>query len=262
MQHGNNVGILGAGEIGTSVAKVIREAGFKIFIRTRHKDELQGNKIDFLHVTIPEKDQREFIFQISGIIKEFKPQLTIIHSSTSVGVTRKIHKRTGLPIVHSPVIGVHPHLYDSIRFHFKKIIGPVDKNSLLLAKKHFKDLHLKTIVYESAETSEAAKLLDLIYYAWNIIFAKWVKEVSKDLRLNFDQIYTLHNQIYNDGYKKLRPNVLRPILSPVQGPIGGHCTIEDTILLHKKYKNRFTTFILKEQKRYIQQRDSRKNNER
>ena len=244
------VGILGHGQLGSAIARICREAGMEVFIRELTFDQMKDKKVDFLHVNIPEKDSNQFIDTIVRNIKELSPELTIINSSVKVGTCRKIQKLTGADIVHSPIIGVHPHLYESIKFHFPKIIGPVNKNSLRKAKLHFKTLKLKTEIFDCAETSEAAKLLDLVHYAWDIILCKWVKEVCSNLNLNFDQVYKRYNNIYNRGYSKLRPNVKRPILIPIDGPIGGHCTIEDTILFEKSYSNKFTKFILEEQKRY------------
>ena len=125
-----------------------------------------------------------------------------------------------------------------MKLYFPKIIGPVNISSKNAARKHFKNLGINLAIYDSSENSEAAKLLDLVHYSWDIIFCKWVKEVCKNYNLNFEQVYTKHNKIYNRGYRKLRPNVLRPILVPVSGPIGGHCTIEDTKLFDKNYKNK------------------------
>lgn len=244
------VGILGHGEIGSAIAGICREQGFEVLIRELKFDQIKGKKVDFLHVNIPEKVNRQFIDTVVRNIQDLSPDLTIINSSVTVGTCRKIQKLTGADIVHSPVIGTHPHLYRSIKFHFRKIIGPVNKNSLRKARLHFKTLNIKTEIFDSSETSEAAKLLDLIHYGWDIIFCKWIKEVCRNLDLNFDQVYTRHNNIYNIGYSKLRPNVKRPILIPIDGPIGGHCTIEGTILFDKTYHNRFTKFILEEQKRY------------
>ncbi len=243
-------GILGYGEIGKAVAKINKEAGYIIYIRELEYDEIKGKKIDFLHVNIPEKNNKEFINLVAVNIKELNPKLTIINSSVSPGTTKKIYKLTNSLIVHSPVIGVHPHLYESIKNIFPKIIGPTSKKSLEKAKKHFKILGLKTEIYKSSDESESAKLLDLVYYAWNIIFCKWVKEFCDKKDLNFDDIYTRHNKIYNEGYKSLRPNVTRPILKPIPGVIGGHCTMPDTIIFDKYYKNRFTKFILKEDEKY------------
>lgn len=250
MKHTQTVCILGNGEIGKNMSKICKDGGYRVLVRDLEYDEVKGNSIDYLHVNIPETKTFKFIKIVSQTIKELHPKLTIINSSVSVGVTRKIYKHTHLPIVHSPVIGVHPELYKSIKFYFKKIIGPIDSISLSLAKNHFKKLGVKVQIYDSPENSEAAKLLDLVYYAWNIIYCKWVRELSTKLNLNFDQIYTQHNKIYNAGYRKLRPNVIRPILIPQPGQIGGHCTIPDTILFHKYYKSGLTKYILEENKRY------------
>lgn len=247
------VGILGHGEIGSAIARICREAKLKVLIRELTFDQIKDKKVDFLHVNIPEKDNKQFVATIVKNIKELSPSLTIINSSVKVGTCRKIQKLTGADIIHSPIIGVHAHLYESIKFSFPKIIGPVNKNSLKKAKLHFKTLKLKIEIFDSSQTSEAAKLLDLVHYAWDIIFCKWIKEICVNLNLNFDQVYTKYNNIYNKGYSKLRPNVKRPVLIPIDGPIGGHCTIEDTILFEKTYHNKFTKFILKEQKRYAKE---------
>lgn len=247
------VGILGHGEIGSAIARICREARLKVLIRELTFDQIKDQKVDFLHVNIPQKDNRQFVDTIVRNIKQLSPGLTIINSSVQVGTCRKIQKLTGADIIHSPVIGVHPHLYESIKFHFRKIIGPVNKNSLKKANLHFKTLKLKTEIFDCAETTEAAKLLDLVRYGWDIIFCKWIKEVCGYLDLNFDQVYTKYNKIYNKGYSKLRPNVKRPMLIPIDGPIGGHCTIEGTILFDKTYSNRFTKFILEEQKKYFKE---------
>lgn len=247
------VGILGHGEIGSAIARICREAQLQVLIRELKFDQIKDKKVDFLHVNIPENDNKQFVDTVVANIKELSPSLTIINSSVKVGTCRKIQKLTGADIIHSPIIGVHPHLYESIKFHFRKTIGPVNKNSLKKAKLHFKALKIKTEIFDCAETTEAAKLLDLVHYAWDIIFCKWIKEVCSNLDLNFDQVYTRYNNIYNKGYSKLRPNVKRPILIPIDGPIGGHCTIEGTAIFDMIYSNKFTKFILEEQKRYAKE---------
>lgn len=242
------VGILGNGEIGSSVARICKDAGYKVLVRELKYDEIKNNKINILHINVPEKSSNKFINLAVKNINELKPDLTVINSSTTLGVTREIFNQTKANIVHSPVIGLHPNLYESIKYFFKKVIGPTSEKSKKLALAHFKKLGLKTIVYKSSDESEAAKLLDLTYYAWNIIFCKWVKEFCDENKLSFDDVYVKQNELYNEGYSKLLPNVVRPILKPHPGPITGHCTIPDVKLIHKKYKNRFTSFILKENK--------------
>lgn len=247
------VGILGYGEIGKTIAKICQEAGFKILIRELTFDQFKNQKVDYLHINIPEITNYQFIKSAIVSINEVSPTLTIINSSVTPGTTRKIFEVTKQPIVHSPVIGIHPNLYASIKYYFPKIIGSVDKKSLLLAKKHFKDLNLKVEVYDNSENSETAKLLDLVYYAWNLVYCKTISKICQNLNLNFNQIYTKHNKIYNQGYNKILPNVIRPIFLPMKGPLTGHCTIPDTILFHKYFPTRLTKFILNENKRYYKE---------
>jgi|WetSurSiteA1Bulk_404760.scaffolds.fasta_scaffold06359_3 UDP-N-acetyl-D-mannosaminuronate dehydrogenase len=250
------IGILGYGEIGKSVAKLCKNVGFQVLVKDLVRDQIGDKKVDFLHVNIPEKDNSEFVKVVVENIKLLKPQLTVINSSVTPGTTRKIFLKTKKAIVHSPVIGLHPYLYKSIKYYFPKIVGPVNEESKKLAINHFVSLGLKYELFDSAENSEASKLLDLVYYAWNIIYCKWMKEVCDKTGLNFDQVYTQHNLIYNKGYKKLLPNAVRPIFYPGKGPIGGHCTIPDTVLFNKYYPNRFTQFILDENKSYQKEVES------
>src|SRR5258706_12096400 len=137
------VGILGAGEIGGAIARICREAGYDVFIRELKFDNLKGKMIDYLHVNIPEKDNNKFVEIVSNNIKELKPKLTIINSSITPGTTRKIYKKTKkFPIAHSPVLGLHPNIYLSIKEYFPKVVSPIDAKSKRLADKHFKSLGL------------------------------------------------------------------------------------------------------------------------
>lgn len=258
----NVVGILGYGEIGKAIAHICQDSGFKTLVRDLTYDEIKDNKIGYLHVCIPEKNQTNFIKIVVNSIKEFRPILTIVNSSTTPGTVKKIFKLTDANIVHSPVIGIHPDLYLSIKKYFVKVIGPVNNSSKKLATSHFKKLKLKYTLYNSSNDSEAAKILDLVYYAWNIIYCKWVKEMCDKNSLNFNQVYTLQNRIYNNGYKKLLPDVIRPVMFPVPGAIGGHCTIPDTEIFHKYSPSRLTAYILNENRSYMKREKVNKENER
>ena len=57
-------------------------------------------------------------------------------------------------------------------------------------------------------------------------------EKNNEMNFDFDEVYTIPNADYNEGYKKLaKPNVIRPVLKPIPGPIGGHCLIPNANLL-------------------------------
>jgi UDP-N-acetyl-D-mannosaminuronate dehydrogenase len=245
------VGVLGYGEIGSAMARIAQEAGYQIYIRELDYDTLKGKQIDYLYINIPEKRNKEFIEIVALNIREFSPKLTIINSSITPGTTRKIFALTKSPIVHSPVIGLHPNLYTSIKKYFRKVVAPIDSKSRKLAEEHFRKLGLKVEFFTKPENSEASKLLDLIYFAWNIVFCKWVNQMCNDQGWDFSEVYKKQNEIYNQGYARLLPNSIRPILIPVPGPITGHCTIPDTELIHKLYPTSLTSYILKENKKYF-----------
>lgn len=249
------VGILGYGEIGSAMAKICRGAGYRVLIRELSYDQLVGKKVDYLHVNVPEKTNRKFIDLVVKNVKELEPKLTIINSSITPGTTRKIFAKTKKPIVHSPVIGLHPNLYDSITKHFEKVVAPINEESKKLAQAHFKKLGLKITFFKKPENSEAGKLLDIVYFCWNIVFCKWVARLCEQNGWDFEEVYKKQNDIYNEGYKKLLPNSVRPNLIPMPGPLTGHCLIPDTRLIHKLYPNKLTKFILEENKRYFKEVD-------
>lgn len=252
----NSVGILGYGDVGKAIADICKEAGYNVYIRDLERDQLPDKQIDYLHITIPEKSASEFIKTSVGVIKEFSPKLTIIHSSITPGTTKCIHEKVNLPMAYSPIIGVHTHLKDSIRNYFPKMVAPADAVSKYEAARHLKSMGLKVIMFDNPSDLEAAKLLDLIYYGWNILYCKWTKKFCDDMGLDFNNVYTKYNRIYNQGYEKLMPDVVRPVLIPRKGPLGGHCLIPDTKLIHDIYQSELTEYILHQNEKFKKEVDN------
>ena len=59
-----------------------------------------------------------------------------------------------------------------------------------------------------------------------------VNEVCTNYEYDFETVYTKPNKTYNDGYKKLgMEHVIRPVLSPPEGVILGHCIVPNFDLL-------------------------------
>jgi len=237
------VGILGLGEVGRAIKKVCQKH-YRVFTKDLTHNNLKGKKVDILHICIPflswPKFSRPVVFQITTN----SPKLVIIDSTVAPGTTRKIEKQSKTPTVHAPMMGVHPRLYDYF-FVFPKVIGPVSEKGKRLALKHFKTLDLKTIIFKKAEETEAAKLFSTTYYGLAIGFCKWLKKYCDKKNLNFENVYTKFNRIYNKGYQKSLPYVRRPVLIPMPGKIGGHCVLENAKILKKKISDPFSKLILK-----------------
>lgn len=124
----SKVGILGYDEIGRAIAKFYKNPKIKDLNRN---DGLRG--VEILHICIPWSDN--FIKVVKKEIKEIEPKLTIIHSTVAPGTTKKI----GGIVAHSPIRGIHPHLYEGIKT-FVKYIGADNKKAGNLAKKHLESL--------------------------------------------------------------------------------------------------------------------------
>jgi UDP-N-acetyl-D-mannosaminuronate dehydrogenase len=242
-----SVGIIGIGEVGNAVLELLQDK-FKVFRKDVEFDEIEGNEIDYLHVCIPYI--KDFEKTVGDLIKKYNPQLTVIHSTVGVGATKKIYQYTKKPIVHSPTRGDHKNFVNDLKT-FIKYIGPIDKESTILAKKHLREIGFKVEIMNNPEETELGKLLDTTYYGWNILFTKLVGKLCEEKNLSFENVYTKFNQSYNKGYKKTKPNVLRPVLTykherDNKGGIGGHCVIENTVLLDQLYELPLTKFIIRE----------------
>lgn len=235
----SKIGILGNGEIGSSLAKFYKNPKIKDLKRN---DGLDG--VDILHICIPYSDK--FIKIVEKEIKEINPKLTIVHSTVAPGVTKKLADKFNGMVVHSPVRGTHPHLHKSMKI-FVKYIGSDNKKAGILAEKHLNSLGIKTKVFYPSKTTEALKLWDTTQYGWMIILNKEIKKWCDKNGVDFEKVYTDANKSYQEGYKKLdRSEVLRPYLKYMPGKIGGHCVIPNCGILNEK----IAKFILQENKKY------------
>lgn len=237
------IGILGYGEVGRAIAKFYKNPLVKDLDRD---DGLEG--VNILHICIPYN--KNFLKTAAQEIKKIKPHLTIIHSTVAPGTTKELIKKTGNKmIVHSPVRGIHPYLYEGIKT-FVKFVGAENKKSGEAAKKHLRSLGIKTEVFYPSKTTELGKLFDTTYYGLVIAWHGEMKKICDKEKVDFEKVVTAFNKTYNEGYKKLgMSHVIRPVLYPPQGAIGGHCLIPNTEILKKFYKSLAFELILKYKKK-------------
>ena len=244
------IGILGYGEVGRAVAKFYGSAGSpQAKIKDLKRDDgLEG--VEILNVCIPWSNN--FLKIVQKEIKKIRPELTIIHSTIAPGATRKLV--LSLPkglrmVVHSPVRGIHPYLFEGIKT-FVKYIGTDSKKAGKLAKKHLESLGIKTKVFSPSVTTEIGKIFCTSYYGLCIAWHGEMKRICDKLRVNFEKAVTDFNKTYNEGYKKLgMENVVRPILYPPKRGIGGHCVLPNTEVLKKYFKSQALNLILKYKKK-------------
>lgn len=236
--------IIGAGEVGNVVFNILSKK-YPTQIRDKENGGVKG-PFNVLHVAYPAYPPVEHFIKITkDYIKKYKPELVIVHSTVPVGTTTEI----GEIAVHSPVRGMHTKRHHpgitkdnkyktvkgdselfakSLRKFVKYFGGPKARE----AAEIFKKAGIPVQVFKKAEAAELAKLLDTTYYGWNLIFAKEVKRIADQYGVDYNEVYTIPNAHYNEGYKKLgMHHVVRPVLKHMPGKIGGHCVVPNAYLL-------------------------------
>lgn len=223
------VGIFGYGEVGKAVHGLYRKRKkYKVFLKDLDRNEFPKD-LDLLHVCIPyNQDFIELVTQ--NIHDHAKDALVMIHSTVAVGTTKKIAEHYKFT-VHSPVRGVHPNLLKGLKT-FIKYVGSEDAGAGRISTEHLEDLGVQAMAVYKSGTTELLKLLDTTYYGLAIAFHDYAAKLCEQLGLNFDVVMTHANNSYNAGYYQLgKPEVLRPILYPPEGPIGGHCVVPNAKIL-------------------------------
>lgn len=227
--------IIGYGEIGKSIGKVLEQAGVDYDAFDNAFPCAVEGDYNVMHVCVP--FSKKFVKSILNYVGLHRPNYVVIHSTVDIGTTRKLQEKSESGwFVHSPVVGVHPNLYDGL-ITFTKFFGaPIQQAAEDMSNYFNLTLGLNTRVMESSETTEMAKLLSTTYYGWNITFNKEVALLCDEYGLDFNQVYNEWNENYNRGYKILNMNnVIRPILKYVPGKIGGHCIMPNVEILKNKF---------------------------
>jgi len=236
------VRILGYGEIGKTIAKFYENPKIKDLNRN---DDFE--KLKVLHICIPWSDG--FIKIVAKEIEEAKPYMVIIHSTVMPETTHKLNKifKDSPVIVHSPIRGTHPDLYLGVKT-FVKYIGADSKKAGEIAKEHLESLGLKVKVLQSSLATELGKLFDTSYYGLCIAWHGEMKEICDKAGVNFEETAIDFNRTYNEGYEKLgKKNVIRPVLYPPGGRIGGHCVVPNSKILKEYQESKALDLILKYQ---------------
>lgn len=211
--------VVGYGQIGKAIHKVLGKTAW-VDVAKKHWD---GEKVDVAHICIP-YTTGELFFNTVNTYRHYA-KLVITHSTTPIGTC------DALGVVHSPIRGTHPYLEKGIRTFVKYFGGKQAYN----ASKIFSNLGIKTKTFKMARTTEAIKLLDTFQYGRLIMLEKEIHELCKENKVDFETVYVRANKDYNEGYTQLgKPEVVRPFLKHVDGPIGGHCVVQNAELLGVK----------------------------
>jgi len=209
--------IIGAGEIGSSLFEILSENYECDMI---DKVENVDSAFEIIHICFPYSEK--FVEYVKEYQTKYAPKYTVIHSTVPVGTSAK------LKAIHSPVVGIHPHLFESLKI-FSKFIGGPDASEVA---DYFRRAGIKVSIHDKAEITELMKIMSTTFYAMTIEFTKGIKRLCDNYKIPFEA-WSIWTDNYNKGYKKLGyPEYSRPNLVPIMTGQHGHCTQSNSVMLH------------------------------
>ena len=225
--------ILGMGEVGETLFDLLVDRKFDcigIDLDNSKCKNYTENKIienpQYLHVCLPGELEKFTDIVIEWIDKIKNIQVVVIHSTVKPGTTKNIQERSSIPILFSPVRGVHRRFLDDIKKYTKFIsFDNTEINSEI--KKDLENRFEKVDWMSTTKTAELAKILvDTTYYGWLINYAQITKMICEKENVDFDEMWKFADEIHENLGN-------RPKMFP--GIIGGHCVIPNLNLV--EYEN-------------------------
>lgn len=83
-----------------------------------------------------------------------------------------------------------------------------------------------TFVHDTASTTEAGKLLELLHLGVEVMVSHYAQAVCEASGVDYADAWQRFADTYTEGYEQLdEPRFRRSALDYVAGPIGGHCVV-------------------------------------
>ena len=225
--------ILGMGEVGETLFDLLVDRKFDCIgidlddskCKNYTENEIIENP-QYLHVCLPGELEKFTDIVIEWINKIKNIQVVVIHSTVRPGTTKSIQERSSIPILFSPVRGVHRRFLDDIK-KYTKFISFDNKEINSEIKKDLENRFEKVEWMSTTKTAELAKILvDTTYYGWLINYAQITKMICEKENVDFDEMWKFADEIHENLGN-------RPKMFP--GIIGGHCVIPNLNLV--EYEN-------------------------
>jgi len=213
--------VVGLGEVGKPLFDL--SSRFHDVVGVDISPAAKVKDVDVMHLCIPFQI-KDFVGECARYIDLFRPALTAVNSTVSVGTTRAIAERTGADVVNSPIRGKHARMLDEIGI-YTKFVGATSRETGQRATEHFQSLGMKTKTLSSPEATELAKLTETTYFGLMIAWAQEVERYCDETGQDYDEVVSFYDEI----------NFFPPV-KYFPGIIGGHCVMPNIEILRKRYR--------------------------
>jgi len=225
--------ILGMGEVGETLFNLLVDRKFDCIgidlDNSKCKNYTENEIIEnpqYLHVCLPGELTGFTDIVVNWINRIKNIKVVIIHSTVKPGTTKTIQEKFSMPILFSPVRGVHKRFLNDIKKYTKFISfdgAEIDSKIKIDLENRFEKIDWMS----TTKTAELAKILvDTTYYGWLINYAQITKMICEKENVDFDEMWKFADEIHENLGN-------RPKMFP--GIIGGHCVIPNLNLV--KYEN-------------------------
>jgi len=224
--------IVGVGEIGTGLYNLFQD-GSKNLIAYDHdmnrtqfnNSALKSRNCVILHIAI--YYDVDFVGKVVRYAKDFPCKELVVHSTVRPGTTVELQERLEIPVIYSPIRGVHVRMLSDLR-RYTKFWSTKDKGKVKFYPGLLEKCGIKGEFWSSPTQLELAKiLLGTTYYGWLIVFAQRVKILCDKLGVDEPTIWRFTEEIH-----KFLGN--RPLMYPGEG-ISGHCVLQNLEILNDDF---------------------------
>ena len=227
--------VVGLGEIGFPICKMLSKnsltLGYDIdkkLMNQKKFERYERNDTLTLHICIP--FSTKFIKNTQKLVRQFQPEILVIHSTVSPSTTSILQSKLKIPVIYSATRGIHKRMnYDLKRYtKFFAISSNAPKKQFAIKEfKKIMRIHgIKTKQMSTPETLELGKIIcDTSYLGWLITYSQLSNMIAINYNVNYDEMWTFSDEIH-----KFLGN--RPKMYP--GFIGGHCVIPNLDLINNQ----------------------------
>lgn len=224
--------VIGVGEIGSNIFNLLKLGMENVLAYDQSIDkfqmshsELNDRNVNVIHICVPYS--QDFVRCVLDYVENFPCQEIVIHSTVKPGTTKNLQEKVDVPVIYSPVRGVHVRMLEDMK-RYTKFWASAKKQESLLFPNELKACGVKQKEWESTTQLELAKILmDTTYYGWLILYAQRVKIICDKYGVSEPQLWEFTHEI-----QEFLGN--RPTMFPGTG-IGGHCVMQNLDLLNDDF---------------------------
>ena len=241
--------IIGAGTVGQALGALITKGLHEVYYHDFHCERWDDKVYDVIHYTVPMKHVVSWAVTLNTFVRDsFQCKYLIIESSIDPnGLSiledlRSKDKQPNPPItIYSPIRAteaIMPKQLKALKKYWAFLHAPPANEQLPLLNYLHSIYPQGTVRFHDAKALAFGKMLEVVDFGLQIMFAQQVKLACDELSCHFEEAYTEYRKhsAYGADYNKLKKGapmkwIPRGIFRP--DVIKGKCVIQDAELLQQ-----------------------------